>query len=84
MDHQHNLKAHRKVVSVLDEISRKKIIKQMGLTASEVKEEFRCGDVVLTVMFWDLLWNDPEFEHIETVDYCRGCKKFMLDMNKQL
>ncbi len=46
MDHQHNLKAHRKVVSVLDEISRKKIIKQMGLTASEVKEEFRCGDVV--------------------------------------
>jgi hypothetical protein len=84
MDHQHNLKAHRKVVSVLDEISRKKIIKQMGLTASEVKEEFRCGDVVLTVMFWGLLWNDPEFKHIETVDYCRGCKKFMLDMNKQL
>ena len=55
MDHQHNLKAHRKVVSVLDEITRKKIIKQMGLTASEVKE-FRCGDVVLTVMFWDLLY----------------------------
>lgn len=84
MDHQHNLKAHRKVVSVLDEISRKKIIKQMGLTASEVKEEFRCGDVVLTVMFWDLLWSDPEFKNIETVDYCRGCKKFMLDMNKQI
>lgn len=79
--HFHNLVNHQKAISVFETIANKKVIKQLDIDSLEIKRLFISGDDVATVLFWDVLFTDPDFDHVQTVDYCHCCEKFIFDLN---
>lgn len=70
-DHRHD-KFVKKAITIA--------AKKMGIARNSFHSRFvTTNDDAITSCFWVTLWDEyPEFKDSKGIDYCRGCKKFIL------